>query len=67
MKADSAFAVGDYVAVFDPIDGSKNIDSSLPLGSIFAIYKKQPGTKVDTSTFYQDGGSMVVSGYCLFS
>jgi fructose-1,6-bisphosphatase I len=67
MKADSAFAVGDYIAVFDPLDGSKNIDASMPLGSIFAIYKKQPGSDVDTSTFYQDGGSMVAAGYCLFS
>ncbi|CAJ1932936.1 unnamed protein product [Cylindrotheca closterium] len=67
VMADSAFAVGDYIAAFDPIDGSKNIDSSLPLGSIFAIYKKQPGSKVDTSTFYQDGTGMVAAGYCLFS
>jgi len=39
VMTDSAFAVGDYIAVFDPIDGSKNIDSSLPVGTIFAIYK----------------------------
>lgn len=67
VMADMAFAVGDYVAVFDPIDGSKNIDSSLPLGSIFAIYKNQPGSEVDTSSFYQDGSAMVAAGYCLFS
>eukprot|EP00980_Cylindrotheca_fusiformis_P011283 scaffold2597_cov116-Cylindrotheca_fusiformis.AAC.11 len=68
VMTDSAFAVGDYIAAFDPIDGSKNIDSSLPLGSIFAIYKKQPGASgVDTSTFYQNGASMVAAGYCLFS
>jgi fructose-1,6-bisphosphatase I len=64
---DSAFAVGDYIAVFDPIDGSKNIDASLPVGTIFAIYKCQPGTKVDESTFLQDGRSLVAAGYCLFS
>lgn len=67
VMKDSAFAVGDYIAVFDPIDGSKNIDASLPLGNIFAIYKKQPGSKVDTSTFFQDGKAMVAAGYCLFS
>ena len=27
-----------YVAVFDPIDGSKNIGASLPVGTIFSIY-----------------------------
>lgn len=40
VMGDSAFAVGDFVAVFDPLDGSKNIDASLPVGSIFGIYKK---------------------------
>lgn len=67
VMTDSAFAKGDYIAVFDPIDGSKNIDSSLPVGSIFGIYKKQPGSDVDESTFLQDGRSLVAAGYCLFS
>ena len=67
VMMDSAFAIGDYVAVFDPIDGSKNIDSSLPVGSIFGIYKNQPGSEVDDSTFLQDGKGLVAAGYCLFS
>ena len=67
VMTDSAFAVGDYIAVFDPIDGSKNIDSSLPVGSIFGIYKNQPGSVVDESTFLQDGKALVAAGYCLFS
>lgn len=33
---------GNYVAVFDPIDGSKNIDASLPVGTIFGIYRCPP-------------------------
>jgi len=37
---DSAFGVGDFLAVFDPLDGSKNIDASLPVGTIFGIYRK---------------------------
>lgn len=67
VMTDSAFAVGDYIAVFDPIDGSKNIDASLPVGSIFGIYKKQPGSDVGVSTFLQDGRALVAAGYCLFS
>jgi fructose-1,6-bisphosphatase I len=67
VMTDSAFAVGDYIAVFDPIDGSKNIDASLPVGSIFGVYKCQPGSRVDESTFLQDGRSLVAAGYCLFS
>lgn len=45
----------------------KNIDSSLPVGSIFGIYKNQPGSVIDESTFLQDGKALVAAGYCLFS
>lgn len=61
--------MGDFVAVFDPLDGSKNIDSSLPVGSIFGIYRVPPGVKAngDAKAFLQDGRALVASGYCLFS
>jgi fructose-1,6-bisphosphatase I len=67
VMGDSAFAVGEYVAVFDPIDGSKNIDSSLPVGTIFGVYKAAPGTKAGEKTFLQKGTEMVAAGYCLYS
>jgi len=67
VMGDNAFAMGDYVAVFDPIDGSKNIDSSLPVGTIFGIYKCPPGTKTTEKTFLQKGNEMVAAGYCLYS
>jgi len=67
VMGDNAFAMGDYVAVFDPLDGSKNIDSSLPVGTIFGIYKCSPGTKPDEDTFLQTGNEMVAAGYCLYS
>lgn len=67
VMGDSAFTLGDFVAVFDPIDGSKNIESSLPVGTIFGIYKCPPGTKPDESTFLQPGTEMVAAGYCLYS
>jgi fructose-1,6-bisphosphatase I len=64
---DSAFSIGDFVAVFDPLDGSKNIDSSLPVGSIFGIYKTVPGTVANKNSFLQDGQALVAAGYCLYS
>lgn len=69
VKNDPAFGEGEFVAVFDPIDGSKNIDSSLPVGSIFGIYRVPPGVKVngDAQAFLQNGSALVASGYCLFS
>lgn len=60
VMGDEAFGIGDYIAVFDPIDGSQNIDASLPVGSIFGIYKKETG-------MLPSGQHLVAAGYCLFS
>jgi hypothetical protein len=74
LQNDSAFSVGNFLAVVDPIDGSKNIDASLPVGNIFGIYKRPsssitgPTTSQSTeASFLQHGGQLVAAGYCLFS
>lgn len=68
VQNDSAFGVGDFFAVFDPIDGSKNIDASLPVGTIFGIYRKpSTGASVTDASFLQDGKALVAAGYCLYS
>jgi len=68
VMGNSAFAAGEYVAVFDPLDGSKNIDSSLPVGTIFGIYKNcVSGSAPSEDTFLQKGNEMVAAGYCLYS
>lgn len=67
VMGNPAFSAGEYVAVFDPLDGSKNIDSSLPVGSIFGIYKRPPGTSSTEDIFLQRGNEMVAAGYCLYS
>lgn len=36
----SATFDGDYAVVFDPLDGSSNIDAGLPTGTIFGVYRK---------------------------
>jgi fructose-1,6-bisphosphatase I len=69
FQKDAAFAVGDFIAVFDPLDGSKNIDASLPVGTVFGIYRA-PITatpRADKASFLQDGRSLVAAGYCLYS
>lgn len=63
---------GDFVAVFDPIDGSKNIDSSLPVGTVFGIYRAPEGASagkngMNLDSFLQRGTKMVAAGYCLYS
>lgn len=63
----SAFS-GEYAAVFDPLDGSSNIDSGLPTGSIFGIYKTPSfGPDDPLTTTKQKGSKLVVAGYCLYS
>ena len=67
------FQSGEYVAVFDPIDGSKNIDSSLPVGTVFGIYRCPEGANQHSKegwsmdSFLQRGTEMVAAGYCLYS
>merc|ERR1719240_2505937 len=34
---------GKYVAVFDPLDGSSNIDAAISTGTIFGIFEESPG------------------------
>jgi fructose-1,6-bisphosphatase I len=65
---DNAAFSGEYAAVFDPLDGSSNIDSGLPTGTIFGIYRRPIyGPSDPVSTLKQKGSELVVSGYCLYS
>merc|ERR1711990_1438639 len=41
-----------YVAVFDPLDGSSNVDANIPTGTIFGIYEEPEGCEID---FKADG------------
>jgi fructose-1,6-bisphosphatase I len=50
----------DYIYAMDPIDGSANIDISLPVGTIFSLYK-------NTGTILQKGQDQVCAGYVLYS
>lgn len=63
----SLFA-GDYVAVIDPLDGSSNIDSGLPTGTIFGIYRNlEYGPTDSLATTMQQGKELIIAGYCLYS
>jgi fructose-1,6-bisphosphatase I len=57
-----------YVVIFDPLDGSSNIDCNVSIGTIFAIYRRvsktgEPCTKAD---FLQRGDKQVAAGYILY-
>ncbi len=61
------FPMGDYVLVFDPLDGSSNIDVNVSIGTIFSIYrKKSPGQAGLPSDCLQPGRDQVAGGYVLY-
>ncbi|MEO7174385.1 MAG: class 1 fructose-bisphosphatase [Saprospiraceae bacterium] len=64
--------VGDkkpkYVVLFDPLDGSSNIDVNVSVGTIFAIYRRvsDESGPVSIDDFLQTGVQMVAAGYVLY-
>ena len=56
---------GKYIIVFDPLDGSSNIDVNVNVGTIFSIFKKPAGASVE-SVLLQPGTSQVAAGYVLY-
>ncbi len=61
------YPLGKYILLFDPLDGSSNIDYNIPVGTIFAIYRRisenGPGTMQD---ILQPGQNLVAAGYLLY-
>ena len=62
---------GKYLLVFDPLDGSSNIDVNVSVGSIFSILRAPPeviasGRDVVEADFLQPGASQVAAGYALY-
>ena len=64
---------GPYVVVVDPLDGSRNVDASIPTGTIFGIYRRLPETdylpteEKAYANVMQRGERLVAAGYALYS
>jgi len=71
-----------YVAVFDPLDGSSNVDAGCPTGTIIGIYEHDEGCEIDDdasmeekdrqmaecmANTLQPGTKLVAAAYCLYS
>ena len=72
-EMDSIYAVpnrypqGEYLLLFDPLDGSSNIDVNVSIGTIFSVLKKPEGNvAVQETDFLQAGHSQVAAGYCVY-
>ncbi len=63
-----SYPAGKYVLLYDPLDGSSNIDYNTSIGTIFSIYNRKsrsgPGTLEDC---LQPGNDLVAAGYLLYS
>ena len=58
---------GDYLLLFDPLDGSSNIDVNVSIGTIFSILKKQdPNAPLQTSDFLLSGRHQVAAAYVVY-
>ncbi|QBE64641.1 class 1 fructose-bisphosphatase [Pseudoduganella lutea] len=58
---------GEYMLVFDPLDGSSNIDVNVSIGTIFSVIKAPEGMATPTETdFLQPGSKQVAAGYAVY-
>ncbi|MBN1953519.1 MAG: class 1 fructose-bisphosphatase [Anaerolineae bacterium] len=61
------YSAGRYILVFDPLDGSSNIDVNVSIGTIFGVYrritKEGPATEADC---LQPGRDLVAAGYIIY-
>ena len=58
---------GEYLLLFDPLDGSSNIDVNVSIGTILSVLKKTEGSAgVSEADFLQQGSAQVAAGYCVY-
>jgi len=57
---------GEYLLLFDPLDGSSNIDVNVSIGTIFSVLLKPEGSGVSEQDFLQPGNRQVAAGYCVY-
>ncbi|MFQ5510984.1 MAG: class 1 fructose-bisphosphatase [Candidatus Krumholzibacteriia bacterium] len=58
---------GNYVLIFDPLDGSSNIDFNVSVGTIFAIYRRKSASGAGTrDDVLQKGSDIVAAGYLVY-
>lgn len=60
-------AQGELLLLFDPLDGSSNIDVNVSIGTIFSVLRKPAGgAGVQAADFLQAGHQQLAAGYCVY-
>ncbi|MFM7703873.1 MAG: class 1 fructose-bisphosphatase, partial [Rubrivivax sp.] len=58
---------GEYLLLFDPLDGSSNIDVNVSIGTIFSVLRKVGHARgISEEDFLQPGKQQVAAGYCVY-
>ena len=57
---------GEFLLLFDPLDGSSNIDVNISVGTIFSVLRCPDGANGDEASFLQPGTQQVCAGYAVY-
>ena len=61
------YPMGEYMLLFDPLDGSSNIDVNVSIGTIFSVLKAPEGMRTpQEQDFMQPGSQQVAAGYAVY-
>ena len=66
IKIPAHYPKGKYLALFDPLDGSSNIDINLAVGTIFSILRCREGIDPEIEDFLRKGSEQVCAGFVLY-
>jgi len=66
IKIPTQYPKGKYLVLFDPLDGSSNIDINLTVGTIFSILRCREGIEPETEDFLRKGTEQVCAGFVLY-
>jgi fructose-1,6-bisphosphatase I len=67
IQIPEGFKCGKYLLLFDPLDGSSNIDVIVPVGTIFSVVRKiTRGTRAEMEDLLQPGRRQVAAGYVIY-
>ncbi|MCC8363054.1 class 1 fructose-bisphosphatase [Lysobacter sp. A6] len=67
MPIPDVYPRGNYLLLFDPLDGSSNIDVNVSVGTIFSVLRCPDGvTNAQDEHFLQPGTAQVAAGYCIY-
>jgi fructose-1,6-bisphosphatase I len=57
---------GEYLLLFDPLDGSSNIDVNVSVGTIFSVLRCPKGVEANEQVFLQPGRNQVAAGFAVY-